>query len=267
MSDDLILESREAEIVTLSFNDPVHLNAMTEAMGKAFRAKIEVLAEDSSLRALIITGRGRAFSAGGDFDMIEDRIREAEARSDESRSSVAGFMRDFYELFLCLRDVPCPTIAAINGHAIGAGFCVALACDMRFIAREARVGLNFSKLGLHPGMGASWTLPRLVGPAVAAELLATSRIISGDEAERLGLANRAFPQAETLSGALAVASEIAECGPFAVRQLIAGLSDSENRDLAGQLDYEAASQARCFERPDVAEGFAAARERRAPRFE
>ena len=101
-----------------------------------------------------------------------------------------------------MRGGPCPTIAAINGHAIGAGFCVALACDMRIVSIGARVGLNFTKLGLHPGMAATWTLPRLVGPSLAAELLYSSRLIDGNEATRIGLASRALPAEEVLDAAL-----------------------------------------------------------------
>jgi enoyl-CoA hydratase len=263
-SAELIIESRREDIITLEFNDPDHLNAMTEAMGNAFRERVERLAGDDSLRAVVLTGRGRAFSAGGDLDMIVARADES--RTPEARDSVKAFMRAFYELFLCVRQLPCPTLAAINGHAIGAGLCVALACDLRYAAREAKMGLNFTKLGLHPGMGASWTLPRLVGPAQAAELLYTSRIIDGSEAERIGLVNRAVPAADTLATTQAVAEEIAACAPFANRELRLGLEQSATSSLAEQLDYESSSQARCFANDDVHEGIAAARERRDPQF-
>ena len=139
---------------------------------------------DPTLRALVLTGSGRAFSAGGDLEMIAARSAEARERPGLARRGVRDFMRAFYGLFLAVRRLPCPTIAAVNGPAIGAGFCVALACDMRLVAREARVGLNFTRLGLSPGMGATWTLPRLVGPALAAELLYSSRLLDGEEAAR-----------------------------------------------------------------------------------
>ena len=238
MSKQWILETREEGVATLTFNDPDHRNAMTQAMGEAFRDKVEAMVGDPELRALVITGGGSAFSAGGDLDMIADRASEAHAGN--ARDSVGAFMRSFYELFLSVRSLPFPTLAAINGHAIGAGLCVALACDIRYIAKEAKVGLNFTKLGLHPGMGATWTLPRLVGPAHAAELLYTSRILDGTRAEEIGLANCCLPQSEVLIRTLAVAREIADCAPIATRSLKRGLARSPNADLPTNLDFEAA---------------------------
>ena len=110
-------------------------------------------------------------------------------------------MRSFYQLFLAVRDLPCPTLAAVNGAAIGAGLCVALACDVRIASSDAKLGLNFTQLGLHPGMGATWTLPRLVGAARAAEILFSSRVLQGDEAAAIGLVNRAVAPAEVLPAA------------------------------------------------------------------
>jgi len=260
-----VLESREDEIVTLTFNDEAHRNAMTQQMGMAFRDRIQKLAEDPDLRAVVITGGGSAFSAGGDLEMIGGLAEQAHA--GDAREAVQTFMRSFYELFLAVGSLPVPTLAAINGHAIGAGLCVALACDIRYVAAEAKLGLNFTKLGLHPGMGASWTLPRLVGPARAAELLYTSRIVSGEEAAAMGLANRCLPSTEVLPAALSTAREIAGCSPVAIRSLKRGLAHSPDVDLAAQLDFESGEQAICFEQNDIIEGLAAARERRAPRFD
>ncbi len=262
---ELVLESREDEIVTLTFNDEAHRNAMTQRMGEAFRDRIQALAGDPELRAVVITGGGSAFSAGGDLDMIAGLAEQA--HRGPARASVQEFMRSFYNLFLSVRTLPVPTLAAVGGHAIGAGLCIALACDIRCVAREAKLGLNFTKIGLHPGMGASWTLPRLVGPAHASELLYTSRIVTGEEAAAMGLANRCLPAAEVLPATLQMAKEIAGCSPVAVRSLKRGLAHSPDADLSAQLDFEAAEQAMCFEKGDVLEGLAAARERRAPRFD
>jgi enoyl-CoA hydratase len=266
-SEDLILEERERGVVTLTFNDPDRLNAMTQAMGEAFAERVAGLEDDSSLRAVVLTGHGRAFSAGGDLEMIEARIREARERPGEARPVVRDFMRAFYGLFLAVRRLPCPTIAAVNGSAIGAGFCVALACDLRLVASEAKVGLNFTRLGLSPGMGATWTLPRLVGPALAAELLYTSRLLGGDEAARIGLASRALPAEEVLASALCLAREIGSCSGEAVRATRRALERSQGSSLEEQLGFEAELQARCFEGDDVIEGIAAVKERRDPDFE
>jgi len=264
---DLILEERDRDIVTLTFNDPDHLNAMTRAMGEAFSDCIAGLAADRSIRAVVLTGAGRAFSAGGDLGMIRERSDEARERPGFARRNVRETMRSFYGLFLSVRGLPCPTLAAINGHAIGAGLCVALACDLRYVALEAKLGLNFTKLGLHPGMGATWTLPRLVGQPLAAELLYTSRIIDGEEAARMGLANRATPRDELLATARETAAEIASCSPQAVQGVKRALARTEGSTLEDQLTFEASEQAECFESDDGLEGIEAAQERRAPSFE
>ena len=184
-----------------------------------------------------------------------------------AREGVRDTMRAFYGLFLAVRDLPCPSVAALNGHAIGAGLCVALACDIRLASREAKLGLNFSRLGLHPGMGATWTLPRLVGPAHAAELLYSGRNLGGDEAERIGLVNRALDPEAVVQEARALASAIAEAAPIANRGIKRALAQSPGADLPEQLHFEASEQAICFESDDVHEGLAAVRERRDPRFQ
>jgi enoyl-CoA hydratase len=176
-------------------------------------------------------------------------------------------MSSFYRLFLSIRDMPCPTIAAINGHAVGAGFCVALGCDFRYVAADARLGLNFTRIGVHPGMAATWNLPRLVGPGLAAELLYTSRMIDGEEAGRVGLANRVLPRDEVLAAATAAAAEIAGNAPLAVRAVKQALRRSETASIEDQLQFEASAQAQNFETADAHEGIAAVRGKRAPVFE
>ncbi|HPG26061.1 MAG: enoyl-CoA hydratase/isomerase family protein [Spirochaetaceae bacterium] len=262
-----IRETRDGGVVTLHFADPDRLNAMTREMGEAFRDRIAGLAADDSIRALVLTGEGRAFSAGGDLDMLQAKADQGAAAPGVAWRAIRDEMASFYRLFLSLRDLACPTIAAINGHAIGAGLCVALGCDLRFVAREARLGLNFTRLGVHPGMAATWNLPRLVGPAVAAELLYTSRLIDGEEAGRIGLANRVLPAAEVLEAARATAAEIAANAPLAVRATKQALRRTESASIEDQLQFEASEQARHFESRDVHEGLAAIREKRAPRFE
>jgi enoyl-CoA hydratase len=176
-------------------------------------------------------------------------------------------MGRFYRLYLSVRDIPVPTLAAIHGPAIGAGLCVALGCDLRVAATGAKLGLNFTKLGIHPGMGATWTLPRLVGPARAAELLYTGRILTGEEAEHIGLVNRAVPKDDVLETTLAIAREIAASGPLAVRGTKQALARSLEHGLGDQLDFEAGQQALNYETTDLAEGIRAVREKRKPEFE
>ncbi len=265
-SNDLIIQSRAGDVVTLQFNDPDHLNAMTRRMGEAFRDAVGALALDESLRAVVLTGVGRAFSAGGDLDMLQQQADRGAAAPGTAWRGIRDEMRSFYRLFLSVRDLPCPTISALNGHAIGAGFCVALGCDFRFTVPDAKLGLNFTRVGVHPGMAATWTLPRLVGPGLAAELLYTSRLVDGEEAARIGLANRVVTRDEILAVAQATAAEIAGNAPLAVRAVKQALRRSETASIEDQLQFEATNQARNFESADAHEGLAAIREKRPPRF-
>jgi len=266
-SDSLILTERDNDIVTLTFNNADRRNAMTRAMGESFSDHISELARDPSIRAVILTGAGRAFSAGGDMEMLDKLAAQAEQNPTLAQRPIRDEMRSFYNLFLSVRDLPCPTIAAINGHAIGAGFCVALACDMRFASSRAKLGLNFAMLGIHPGMAATFTVPRLVGPAVAAELLYTGRIFAAREAATLGLLNRVVEPEELQAVARSVAAEIAAASPIVTKGIKRALARSLDSDLAGQLEFEAREQSLCFGTRDAREGLAAAREKRAPRFE
>jgi enoyl-CoA hydratase/carnithine racemase len=266
MSEPLVLLARDGDVATLTLNDPNRRNAMSQAMGEAFAARVAELSRSDGLRAAVLTGAGRAFAAGGDLGMIEERAQEGAADPDAAPGRIREAMRAFYGLFLSVRELPCPTIAAINGAAVGAGLCLALACDARIASATAKLGLNFTALGLQPGMGATWTLPRLVGPAHAAELLYSSRILTGAEAAAIGLVNRAVAPEAVLPAAREMATAFATNGPLAVRGVKRALARSFSASLEDQLDFEADVQARCFASEDVHEGLAAAREKRLPRF-
>jgi len=266
MPEPLVLVSRDGDVATLVLHDPERRNAMSQAMGEAFSARIAELAADAGLRAAILTGAGEVFSAGGDLAMIQGRADEGRSGGRGARRAIRDGMRAFYQLFLAVRDLPCPTIAALNGPAIGAGLCVALACDVRIASERARLGLNFTALGLHPGMGATWTLPRLVGPARAAELLYSARLLDGAEAAAIGLVNRAVAPEQVLPAARALAAEFAASSPVANRGVKRALARSAGASLEDQLSFEAGEQAECFTRDDIQEGLAAARERRKARF-
>jgi enoyl-CoA hydratase len=248
-------------VVVLTLDDPDRRNAMTEEMGDALVAATAELADDVDLRAVVVTGAPPAFSAGGDLAMLEDLAR----RTRDEGFDATETMRAFYRRFLTVRDLPVPVIAAINGHAVGAGLCVALACDLRIVADDAKVGLNFAKLGLHPGMGGSWLLPRTVDQQRAAAWLYTGRLVSGAEAAAAGMALEATPAAEVLPTALELAREIAAASPVVVRQLKATLAADEP-DLDHALRREASCQAVNYGTEDLREGLAAGRDRRAPTF-
>lgn len=256
------VDRREAGIVVVTLNDPDRRNAMTVEMGTALQETFGELGADEDVRVIVLTGAPPAFSAGGDLAMLEEYNRRAREDGFDATDS----MRAFYERFLSVREVPVPVIAAINGHAIGAGLCVALACDLLLVADEAKVGLNFARLALHPGMGGSWLLPRHLGTQRAAEWLYTGRIFTGTEAADAGMALRSLPAAGVVEEALDLAGQIAAAGPLVVRQLKGSLAQAGTATLAEQLDREAAAQAVNYRTADLAEGLAAGRERRPPTF-
>jgi enoyl-CoA hydratase len=257
----VLLDRRDDGVAVLTLHDPDRRNAMTEVMGDDLAAVCAEVAEDADVRAVVLTGTPPAFSGGGDLGMLEDLGR----RAREEAFDAAPFMRAFYDRFLAVRHLPQPVVAAINGHAVGAGLCVALGCDLRLVAREAKVGLNFAKLGLHPGMGGSWLLPRTLGEQTGALWLYTGRLVDGATAAAQGLALEALPADEVLPAALELAAEIAASSPVVVRQLKATLA-ADAPDLSSALDLEAEAQSIDYGTEDLREGLAAARERRAPVF-
>jgi enoyl-CoA hydratase len=255
------LDRSDDGVAVLTLDDPDRRNAMTETMGDDLTARCEELAADDRVRAVVLTGAPPAFSAGGDLAMLEDLGR----RARDEGFDATDHMRAFYRRFLAVRQLPQPVVAAINGHAVGAGLCVALACDLRLVAEDAKVGLNFARLGLHPGMGGSWLLPRTLGDQQAKLWLYTGRLVSGTEAARVGMALEALPAAEVLPAARALAAEIAAASPVVVRQLKTTLAELPEH-LDDALDREAAAQAVNYGSDDLVEGLAAGRERRAPSF-
>jgi enoyl-CoA hydratase/carnithine racemase len=226
-------------------------------MAAAFRDSISRLQEQAGLRTVILTGAGPAFSAGGDYEMLREKRRLS---PDVNRQA----MLDFYNSFLCMLELPVPIIAAINGHAIGAGLCVALACDFRFAAKTAKLGLTFTRLGLHPGMAATLFLPRIVGSAIATSLLVTGRVLTGNEASQLGIV-AAVEVDQVVKEAEEVAQSIMRGGPQAIAGLLATLRPSA-AELQEALVREADQQSQNFNSDEYLEGLAAATEKRAPRF-
>lgn len=255
--------SRSGGIVTLAFNRPETRNAMTPAMGDEMTRAFDEIRNDAAARVVVLTGTGKAFSSGGYLGML---ARDTGARPDTDAPSI-GSAREFYERFLAIRDLPVPTIAAINGHAIGAGLCVALACDLRIAVADAKLGMTFSKLGIHPGMGATYLLPRLIGTARACELFFTGRTIDATEAERLGLLNRAVPRQAFEQAVHALAQEIAAAAPIVVRLAKKAIYRGVEDTLEDMLDYEAVNQGVTFATADAREGVTALMEKREPRFE
>ena len=257
MSYEHIVVNQTDGIVTLTLNHPETLNAMSEEMGEEITTVVREVNQNKTARVLIVTGAGRAFCAGGSKSGLQNRTTGTGRREPP---------KAFYERFLTLRQVEIPTIAAINGPAVGAGFCIALACDLRVIASTAKVGLNFTRIGIHPGMAGTYTTPLLVGMARACEMIFTGRLYSGDEAFAMGLANRVVPAEQVLEAALLLAHDICGSAPIAVRLAKKALYHNDAARLDAAIELESEYQAFTWTTEDSKEGIAAMVEKRKPLF-
>lgn len=255
----LILFEKESGIGTITFNNPDQLNAMTPEMGDELQSLVPCINEDPELRCVIFRGAGNAFSSGGNLDFIISKTKN-DPQTNESD------MIHFYSKYLCLKEIKIPTIAMINGHAVGAGLCIAMACDIRYANEKAKLGVNFARIGLSSGMGCLYHLVQLVGTAHAAELLFTGKLISGSDAEKISLVNRSLPSDQLVSEVRILAETIAANAPLAVRIMKKGIQYAPKASLMELFEYEAKGQAQCFMSQDLLEGIAAIKEKREPIF-
>ena len=253
---------RDNGVATLTLNRPEARNAMNHAMGEDVVRAVEEIRGDQAIRVVVITGAGSAFSSGGDLSML---ARDA-GLSDAPGPTMGGAPHDFYSRFLTICSLPMPTVAAINGHAIGAGLCFALACDLRIAVVDAKMGMTFTKLGIHPGMGATYFLPRLIGTARACELLFTGRVIDAMEAERFGIVGRVVSREDFPAAIRSIAAELTAAGPIAVRMVKKAVYRGSQHSLEEMLDYESLQQAMTFTTADAREGVKAILEKRPPKF-
>lgn len=247
-----------AGVAVLTLSDPDRRNVMSDEMTASWVQAVAELRADRELRAVVVTGAGTAFSSGGELGWLAS---DPDAPVDRLRDRMLAF----YRAWLSVRDLEVPTLAAINGPAVGAGLCVALACDIRWIASSARVSAPFVKLGLHPGMASTWLFPDVVGEAAARDLLLTGRVVDAEEALRIGLASRVVDSERLLEEAVATAQGMAATAPLASRLTKQGLA-ARHPDLEAALRWEALAQPVTMTTEDLLEGIAAARERRTPTF-
>ncbi|MCF6379881.1 enoyl-CoA hydratase/isomerase family protein [Nocardioides KLBMP 9356] len=255
----LRLERPSEGVALLTLDNPDMRNAMSDEMTSSWVRAVDHLAADPTVRAVVVTGEGSAFCSGGNTSWIAS---EPDASVDRLRTR----MLPFYRAWLSIRRLEVPTIAAVNGAAIGAGLCLALACDIRYAAEGAKLGLPFNKLGMHAGMAGTWLLPNVVGPAHARDLLLTGRVVEADEALRLGLVSRVVESGAFLEEVLATAAGIAATAPIASRLTKIALADGGHPDFESALQWEALAQPLTLATADLQEGIAAAREKRAPEF-
>ncbi len=269
-----ILYEVDDPIATITFNRPEVLNAFTTRMGHEVRHAVGEAERDPRVVGIVLTGAGRGFCAGADMNMlsgISDGARpeadgEAGPAPEETEVGEPSWGDDLRGTYTYLLSVPKPIIAAINGPIAGMAVPIALACDLRFMARDAVLTVAFSQRGLIAEWGVSWLLPRLVGSAAALDLLFSSRKVDGAECERIGLVNRAVDGSVVDAAREYIVDLAAHCSPSSLavmkrqvyQQLHAGLGPAERE--AQELMVES------FGRPDFGEGVRSFMEKRPPAF-
>lgn len=248
-------------IVIATLNRPERLNAMTSAMFDELGSLASLLARDRSVRVLILTGSGSAFCAGYDID-------DARALPEMSGMAFLELQERAAKALLGLRGLPVPVIASVNGVAAGGGLSLALAADIRLASPTARFNAAFVRIGLSVGdLGASWLLPRLVGPGMAAEIAFTGRLVSAEEAERIGLVNSVSADGELLEDAMAMARLICANSPSGVAMSKKALQfNLEIPSYAAAMELENRGQALLTRTDDMPAALTAFLEKRAPEF-
>ena len=255
-----LLESTENGITTLTLNRPERLNALSGEMTSGLKEALERLATDRDCGVIVIAGAGRGWCAGGDVKTMESRGR------DQTIEERAEGLRRSHQLPLLIRTIPKVVIASINGPAAGAGFSLALACDLRIAGKSARFGTAFARIGYSGDYGGTWSLTRLVGTAKARELYFTADLIDAEEAGRLGIVNKVVPDDELQAETTAFARRIADGPLVALGYMKRNLLAAETEPFATVLDLEAQHQARCGMTEDHKEAVAAFNEKRRPVF-
>ncbi|MFN8641977.1 MAG: enoyl-CoA hydratase-related protein, partial [Candidatus Binatia bacterium] len=248
-------------VATITLNRPEKLNAWTPIMGGELVDAFRAADRDPAVRAVIFTGAGeRAFCAGADMGFFAEQI----AAGGGTGSSGGGPARveDFPQL---MRKLSKPTIAALNGYALGIGATMPLLCDLRLACPEAQIGFLFSRMGVMAELGSTYLLPRIVGTARACELMLTGRRFGAAECERMGLVNHVVPRAELLDAARALAREIAQCAPLSVMLTRQAIYQGLENTFEAQVRYEGYTLDHLYRTADHAEAVAAFREKRPPR--
>ena len=262
--DDIVLEAMDDGIATLTLNRPQVRNATLPATFEHLLTALTRLALDPRVRLVVLTGAGDSFCAGADLKALSAATIPAGAVDDGAER--AQGLRARMEVGRLLHEMPKPTLAVIRGPAYGAGLSLALACDLRIAANDARLCTGFAKVGLSGDHGGSYFMTHLVGPARTRELYFTARVVEADEALRIGLVNRVVPAAQLAEAASAWARELASGPTVALGFMKANLNVALEGTLAQTLDSEVDHIARCVGTDDHREAMEAAVEKRRPRF-
>jgi len=249
-------------VATITLNRPERLNALTFDVYAELRDTFRALDAEPGVRAIIITGAGRAFCSGGDVEDIIGALFSRDA------AGLLEFTRLTGALILAMRQCRRPVVAALNGTVAGAGAVIAAASDIRIAAENAKIAFLFTRVGLAGAdMGAAWLLPRIVGMAQASELLMLGDFISAERAAQIGLYNRVVPGERLMAEATEVAGRLARGPSAALGVTKQALNEEAGMALASALEYEAQVQARCMEDPNYREAYEAFRAKREAKFQ
>jgi enoyl-CoA hydratase/carnithine racemase len=258
----LILKKKDG-IATLTLNRPDNLNALNDTMQDECMEVFEDLAKDDDVRVVVITGAGRAFSAGAD---IKQRFLDPIEKSKTGEVNMA-LMHTFTRVGVAaIRRIEKPIIAAINGAAVGFGCTLSLTCDIRIAADTARFGLGFIRLGVTPEFGSTFFLPRLVGVAKALELLFTGKIIDAAEAKEIGMVNQVVPADQLEAAVMEMAQGIVKAPPLSIKMIKKGVYQGLEGDLETQVLWEHLAFTMARQTEDHLEGVKSFLEKREPEF-
>lgn len=246
------------EIATITLNRPEKLNAWTPAMGADLADAFATADADSQVRVVVLTGAGdKAFCAGADMDFFAGQIAKGGGGARMSHAE------DFPKL---MRRMSKPTIAAINGYALGVGATIPLLCDMRIAATEAKIGFVFGRMGVMAELGSTYLLPRIVGVARACELMLTGKMFTSAECAEAGLVNRVVPRAELAARVREIADEVKKCAPLSILLTRQGIYQGLDSSFEAQLAFEAYGLDHLYRTSDHAEAVQAFREKHPPNF-
>ena len=256
---DVVQGTRSGGVATIRMNRPERMNAYNVEMGEALLAEVSAAAEDPSVRCMVLTGTGKAFSAGGDVELFA-------AFGEEGPAKFMGLAIGLHALIATLRRAPKPVVAAVNGVAAGAGFSMALACDVAVAASSARFTLGYQNIGLSPDGGMTFFLARAVGAQRAMEMTLFSRVLPAARAAEWGLVQEIFPDAEFAAGVDALAERLASGPTLAYARAKELYNRALSQPLEAQLEEERQNISRCAGSRDFREGIRAFLEKRPARF-
>ena len=255
-----LLIARDARITTITLNRPDALNAFDGRLAADLCEAIRDAAHDADCRVIVLTGAGRAFCAGADLGYLKQLI------DTQNWAKAAELVRNGSRAVAAIASAPKPVIAAVNGAAAGGGASLALACDIRVASDRASIGQVFNRIGLHPDLGGTYFLPRLVGLGTAMELVFTAEIVDAPEGHRLGLFNHIVPPDALMGETHALAERLADKPPLAIAMAKKALHRGSQATLDEMLAIEIDNQLELFSTQDAREGIRAFIEKRPPHF-